>query len=89
MGLLQNQLFMQDLPFVVIASYCKYSDWGYRKRTRIWTNKTDFTPKLCHKDCGYVVNNRHVKEATASQGGGSNRKPRYKIPPQLIHELLV
>ena len=33
------------------VDYCKYSDWGYRKRTRIWTNKQDFKPKICKKDC--------------------------------------
>ena len=24
-----------------------YSDWGYRKRTRIWTNKKDWNNLLC------------------------------------------
>ena len=33
------------------VDYCKYSDWGYRKRTRIWTNKEGFIPKICRKDC--------------------------------------
>eukprot|EP00966_Prymnesium_polylepis_P222682 5151391-Prymnesium_polylepis.2 len=80
-----------------VVDYCKYSDWGYRKRTRIWTNKLDFVPRTCNKDCGYVVGNRHVKQATGvskgrsgeGQGGGSNRLPRYKIPPDLIRELLT
>ena len=81
------------------VDYCKYTDWGYRKRTRIWyggiQNKS-FVPRLCKKDCGYVENNRHIKHVTGSpknsnntgQGGGNNRAPRYKIPPVLIHELL-
>ena len=79
------------------VDYCKYSDWGYRKRTRIWTNKTDFIPKVCHKDCGYVKDNRHIMNVTGSakgrrnlgQGGGNNRAPRYKIPAALITELLT
>jgi hypothetical protein len=38
-----------------------YSDWGYRKRTRIWTNRTDFIPKLCNGsgDCGNMINSIH------------------------------
>ena len=78
------------------VDYCKYSDYGYRKRTRIWTNKADFIPKLCQKDCGYVKDNRHIMNVTGSakgrqnkgQGGGNNRAPRYKIPASLVKELL-
>ena len=33
------------------VDYCKYSNWGYRKMTRIWTNVVGFVPKLCKKDC--------------------------------------
>ena len=83
------------LPYYDV-DYCKYSDWGYRKRTRIWTNQTGFIPRVCHKNCGYVENGRHVRDVTGSaknrpcagQGGGSNRKPRYRIPAPLIRELL-
>ena len=35
--------------------YCKYSDWGYQKRTRIWTNIKEFDPKICKKDCDNVI----------------------------------
>jgi site-specific DNA-cytosine methylase len=38
------------------VDYCKYSDWGYRKRTRIWTNNMEFVPKLCRKDCDNMFN---------------------------------
>ena len=27
--------------------YCAYSDWGYRKRTNVFTNVRGFQPKLC------------------------------------------
>ena len=78
------------------VDYCKYTDWGYRKRTRIWTNKEDFTPRVCRRDCGYIENGRHVKDVTGSakgrnntgQGGGGNRAPRFRIPPNLLTELL-
>jgi len=39
-----------DKPFYDV-DYCMYSDWGYKKRTRIWTNVLGFTPKTCKKDC--------------------------------------
>lgn len=80
--------FIAHRPFYDV-DYCKYCDWGYRKRTRIWTNKRDFVPRVCRKDCGYVVGNRHIMEATSTQGGGSNRAPRYRVPPQLVCELLA
>ena len=41
------------------VDYCKYADWGYRKRTRIWTNVKGFEPKVCKKDCNSMDGNRH------------------------------
>ena len=37
------------------VDYCKYSDWGYQKRTRFFTNITDFIPKICKKDCENII----------------------------------
>ena len=96
-GLMKN-FIDPSIPFFYV-DYCKYTDWGYRKRTRIWYGgdfTPDFTPRVCRKDCGYVENNRHVKDVTGSakgrnntgQGGGNNRAPRYKIPSVLVTELL-
>jgi len=43
--------YINDLiPFYDI-DYCKYSNWGYKKKTRFWTNIEGFTPKLCQNDC--------------------------------------
>ena len=39
------------MPFVDV-DFCMYSDWGYRKRTRIWTNFKDFDGKTCDRKCG-------------------------------------
>ena len=96
-GLMKN-FIDPSIPFYDV-DYCKYTDWGYRKRTRIWYGgdfTPDFTPRVCRKDCGYVENNRHIKDVTGSakgrnntgQGGGNNRAPRYKIPSVLVTELL-
>jgi len=73
-----------------IVDYCMYSDYGYRKRTCIWTNKTDFKPLVCNKKCGNMIGNRHINNL----GNGTksrdeiNRKHKYRIPPDLIHALL-
>jgi len=71
-----------------IVDYCKYANWGYRKRTYFWTNIEGFKPKRCKKDCINMVGNRHRK----SIGGGTQNTPttlqeRYRIPPDLIKGL--
>jgi len=52
-GKLKNRDIMKDKPFYDV-SYCMYSDWGYEKKTRIWTNKKDWNNKICDKSgaCG-------------------------------------
>jgi len=37
------------------VDYCKYSNWGYQKRTRFWTNVKDFKPQTCKCDCNNIV----------------------------------
>jgi len=72
------------------VDYCKYSDWGYRKRTRIWSNNITFVPKICCKDCDNIVNGKHRVDMAAKHSGGNNKKTldlKYRIPPQLIREL--
>ncbi len=34
-GLLKERPFMQNIPYIDV-DYCQFSDWGYRKPTRIW-----------------------------------------------------
>ena len=59
-GRLKDRPYMKDLPYYIV-DYCMYSDWGYRKRTRIWTNKTDFQPRLCDGKgtCGNMIEGLH------------------------------
>jgi hypothetical protein len=80
------------------VDYCQYSDWGYKKRTRIWTNIKNFKPKLCHKECPYIKNGRHLKHAQGAgtskkrghtNQGGTTKLERYRLPPQLIKELIL
>ena len=59
-GKLKNRDIMKDKTFYDI-SYCMYSDWGYEKKTRIWTNKKDWINLTCDKSgaCGNMVNSQH------------------------------
>jgi site-specific DNA-cytosine methylase len=57
---MKDRPFMKDIPNYVL-DYCMYCDWGYRKRTRIWTNKKDWKPKLCDGKgtCGNMIDTLH------------------------------
>lgn len=94
-GLLKDREFMWGLPFVDV-DYCMYSDWGYKKRTRLWTN-IDFVGKLCDRTCGNIRDNVHcpTKSLGTAYGGDksivvyrSNQKDDlYRIPEKLIQEI--
>ncbi len=78
-GRLKDREIMKNLNYYDV-DYCKYCDWGYRKRTRIWTNRTDFEPKLCNKDCENMIDaSKHKKDVSINVGGGGDtRKYVYK-----------
>lgn len=46
--------YITDQPFYDV-DYCKYSDWGYQKRTRFWTNIEGFKPLICKKNCDNII----------------------------------
>ena len=99
-GRMKDRDIMKGIPFYDV-DYCMYSDWGYRKRTRIWTNKDDFEPKLCDKQCGNMVGTLHktnlgnadrIKRANISnvdKFNGTSQTDRYRIPTDLIYSLLL
>ena len=58
-GLMKNYV---DKPFYDV-DYCKYSNWGYKKRTRIWTNLTGFENKLCKNDCNNIMEGTKTHKA--------------------------
>ena len=76
------EVIKPGLPFYDV-DYCKYG-FPYRKRTRFWTNII-FTPKLCKKDCQFMIGKRHLK--CVSSGTDVIHIDRYRIPPALITEL--
>ena len=93
-SLLKKRPFMEHLPFYDV-DYCRYSNWGYRKRTRIWTN-VKYETKLCLKEgnCPNMTGRFHK-----ASFGGQGRPKEYtyikvpagenahRVPSQLIIEL--
>jgi len=62
-GLLKTRPFMLDIPYTDV-DYCSYSDWGYKKRTRIWTN-SGYRGRLClgAGRCASMQGRRHRASA--------------------------
>mgnify|MGYP003653758187 CR=1 FL=1 len=90
-GKLKTRNIVKDLNFYDV-DYCKYADWGYRKRTRIWTNKLDWKNKLCCLDCNSL--DETGKKHSVTIGCKTSPKPttlkeRYRVPPNLIYSLLL
>ncbi len=63
---LKERPFMKNLPYYDV-DYCMYSDWGYKKRTRIWTNKPNWHNKLCDGNCGNIENGKHIARIGTSK----------------------
>ena len=89
---------MQDLPFSD-AAYCMYSDWGYRKRTRVWHNIPGLKLMDCNGDCPSMALNdkgRLVHRTSAqkgpSRGTAQDRcfktEELYRIPSSLLELVL-
>tara|TARA_R110000824_G_scaffold315496_1_gene502633 strand:- start:178 stop:849 length:672 start_codon:yes stop_codon:yes gene_type:complete len=101
-GNLKNRPYMEGLPFYVV-DYCMYSDWGYRKRTRIWTNKEGWEPLTCDGKgtCGNMIGTLHKTNlgntdrfkranlANVEKYNGTSLDDRYRIPEKLILSLFT
>ena len=97
---MKDRPFMKDLPFYLV-DYCMYSDWGYKKRTRIWTNKKDWENKLCNGKCGNMVGSLHktnlgnadrIKRENlenVNKYNETSQQDRYRIPEDLIYSLFL
>lgn len=88
--------YLLGLPYYDV-DYCRYADWGYRKRTRLWTNIKGFEPKKCNQDCNSCIDGKHLinfgmttkKRIDGVKSKYTNLNERYRIPPLLIKELLL
>ena len=68
-GKLKDRDVVKGLPFYDV-SYCMYSDWGYEKKTRVWTNRKGFKPLICDKtgSCGNMMISETQKLHTERMG---------------------
>ncbi len=76
--------YLTHLPHYDV-DYCRYSDFGYKKPTRFWTNNENFIALKCNGDCGYIVNGKHKSSLKDTH----TLNERYRVPPKLIKELLI
>jgi hypothetical protein len=77
--------YIKDIPYTDV-DYCMYG-LPYKKRTRIWNN-FDFVGEKCNKECGSIINGRHVSNCGHTYQGkkydSTTLKERYRIPYKLI-----
>ena len=84
--------YMQNLSSVIV-SYCKYSDWGYRKNTQLWSN-VDLKLQKCNYDCNnvYELHGRrrhkaHAQHGSKAQGQTFTTTQLYRIPELLVESI--
>ena len=87
-GTLKSRVFMDGIPFID-CDYCRFSDWGYRKRTRFWGNI--IADNILCKGAGLcenMVEGKHsIRIGLPKQGGPTTLSERHRIPPALILHL--
>jgi hypothetical protein len=96
-GLLKTRPFMLGLPYTDV-DYCSYSDWGYKKRTRLWTN-SGYVGTLCLGSgrCASMQGRRHRASAQrgarmtqgVSDGGRNSLRELYRIPEKLCQSMAM
>ena len=81
-GQLKDREVVKGLNYYDV-SYCMYSDWGYEKRTRIWTNKKNWNNLICDKsgDCGNMIESSHKKVCD----GGYDKRKKHKKRVSDVH----
>ena len=97
-GLLKNQSFMNNLKFIDV-DYCRFSDWGYKKPTRIWygcfRGAVRPGPPLRDMKClgvGRCLNmrgNRHIFSlCTRPDRKAPSKNKKYRVPAKLVQYLM-
>jgi len=81
-GQLKDREVIKGLNYYDV-SYCMYSDWGYEKRTRIWTNKKNWNNLICDKSgsCGNMIDTSHKKVCD----GGYDKRKKHKLKVSDVH----
>lgn len=78
--------YVKNRPLYLV-DYCKYADFGYRKSTHIWTNKKDFVPLTCRKNCNSMTPDG--KKHRLSVCRTTKLENRYRVPFALVRDLLL
>ena len=78
------------LPYFEV-DYCMYSDWGYQKRTRIWSNLSGFNNKLCDRQCGNMSTEGNGRSHRVHIGVNfrGTLQDKYRVPHQLILDMFT
>lgn len=76
--------YIEGRPMYTV-DYCQYADFGYRKRTTIWTNHPKFQPLVCQRNCSSMVGRRHRIQLSWNK---TSLKERFRVPKKLI-EILI
>lgn len=93
-GELKNREVMKDIPFYDV-DYCSYSDWGYKKPTRIWTNKKNWENLKClgPNKCKNMIGNKHRTHLGGRKHCEDSetltQQQMYRIPEGLIYSLFL
>lgn len=92
-GLLKQQRFMKPYAFIDV-DYCQFSNWGYRKRTRVWygASSDEETPtlqgRLCDGDqCPNLTPNKKRHRVTLCPQKGEpsiSQNTKYRVPARLV-----
>ena len=84
-GYLKTRPCVQGLPYVRV-DYCMYQHPPlYRKRTRVWTNCTDWSPKLC--DRSHLVDGKHPASAQRGYRKDDRRSGERTFTRDELHRL--
>ena len=82
-GNLKKRDIMRNINYYRV-DYCKYSDWGYKKSTIIWTNSQTFIPLICKNDCNSMIGNKHKCNIGRNK---TTLYQRFRVPENLIKSL--
>jgi hypothetical protein len=89
-GKMKDRPMMEGIPYVD-CDYCRFSDWGYRKRTRFWGNVISENV-LCDGEgrCPNMTGASHRTRIFPLLGQTIRRltmEEKHRIPPTLIQHL--
>jgi len=77
-GRLKERDIMKDKKIFYDVDYCMYCDWGYKKTTRVWTNRKDFIPLKCIGNCGNMIEVNNHKIHKINLGNADNKLRKHK-----------